>query len=108
MNCGTPSLSTSPSIHAPPRAGVHAFPTDRAKAGCKRHLVTDAYGIPLVVTVGPANQRDEQAVPLLLWLLGAVLACIRGGRPRPGAFQGDRGYGFVWTIALVLAWGIRS
>jgi transposase len=83
-------------------------PTDRAKAGCKRHLVTDGYGIPLVVAVGPANQRDEKAVPLLLWLLGAVLACIRGGRCRPTAFQGDRGYGFAWTIGLVLAWGIRS
>jgi len=83
-------------------------PTDRAKAGCKRHLVTDGYGIPLVVAVGPANHRDEQAVPALLWLLWAVLACTGGGRRRVGAFQGDRGYGFPWTIALVLAWGLRS
>jgi len=83
-------------------------PTDRAKAGCKRHLVTDGYGIPLVVSVGPANRRDETAVPELLWLLWAVLACLSGGRRRVGAFQGDRGYGFPWTIALVLAWGIRS
>jgi transposase len=82
-------------------------PTDRAKAGCKRHLLTDAYGIPLVVWVGPANQRDEQAVPVLLWLLWAVLACT-GGRRRVGALQGDRGYGFAHTICLVLAWGIRS
>jgi transposase len=81
-------------------------PTDRAKAGCKRHLLTDGAGLPLVVWVGPANRRDEQAVPVLLWLLWAVLACV--GRPRPGALQGDRGYGFPQTIALVLAWGIRS
>jgi transposase len=82
-------------------------PTDRAKAGCKRHLLTDACGIPLVVWVGPANRRDEQAVPVLLWLLWAVPACA-GGRRRVGSLQGDRGYGFPWTIALVLAWGIRS
>ena len=82
-------------------------PTDRAKAGCKRHLVTDGYGIPLVVSVGPANRRDEQAVPALLWRLWAVLACV-GARRRVGAFQGDRGYGFPWTVALVLAWGLRS
>jgi transposase len=82
-------------------------PTDRAKAGCKRHLLTDAYGIPLVVWIGPANRRDEQALPVLLWLLWAVLACV-GSRRRPGALQGDRGYGFPWSIALVLAWGIRS
>jgi transposase len=93
-----------------PEGGAHTgpSPTDRAKAGCKRHLLTDAYGIPLVVTVGPANRRDETAVPELLWLLRAVLACIAGGRRRVGALRGDRGYGFPWTIALVLAWGIRS
>ena len=78
-------------------------PTDRGKKGCKRHLVTDGYGIPLVVTVGPANHRDESAMPCLLWLLYFVLGCI-SGRRRPGAVQADRGYGFPWTIALVLAW----
>jgi transposase len=82
-------------------------PTDRAKNGCKRHLVTDGYGIPLVVTVGPANRRDETAMPALLWALWLVLGCI-SGRRRPGAVQADRGYGFPWTIALVLAWGIRA
>jgi transposase len=82
-------------------------PTDRAKRGCKRHLVTDGYGIPLVVTVGPANHRDETAMPALLWILWMVLGCIRGRR-RPGAVQADRGYGFPWTIALVLAWGLRT
>jgi transposase len=89
--------------------GAHTGPnpTDRAKNGCKRHLVTDACGVPLVVTVGPANRRDEAAVPELLWLLWVVLGCL-GGRRRPGAVQGDRGYGFPWTIALVLAWGVRS
>jgi transposase len=82
-------------------------PTDRAKGGCKRHLLTDGCGIPLVVTVGPANRRDETAVPELLWVLWMVLGCL-GGRRRPAALQADRGYGFPWTIALVLAWGIRS
>jgi transposase len=82
-------------------------PTDRAKKGCKRHLLTDGYGIPLVVTVGPANHRDETAMPELLWILWMVLGCI-SGRRRAGAVQADRGYGFPWTIALVLAWGLRS
>ena len=65
-------------------------PTDRAKAGCKRHLLSDGYGIPLVVTVGPANHRDETAMPELLWVLWMVLGCI-GGRRRAGAVQADRG-----------------
>src|SRR5947209_13658766 len=77
--------------------GAHTGPnpTDRAKAACKRHLVTDGYGIPLVVTVGPANQRDETAMPPLRWALWLVLGCI-SGRRRPGAVQADRGYGFPW------------
>src|SRR5262249_40598181 len=85
----------------PGHPGPH--PTGGAKAGCKRHLRPDGYGTPLVVTGGPANRRDETAMPELLWLLWVVLGCV-GGRRRAGAVQADRGYGFPWTIALVLAW----
>jgi transposase len=90
------------------RGGDHTGPnpTDRAKNGCKRHLITDANGIPLVVQTSPANRRDEQWLPCLLWWLWIVLRY--GRQRRPTALQGDRGYGFPWSIALVLAWGIRS
>jgi transposase len=90
------------------RGGGHTGPNpaDRAKKGCKRHLITDADGLPLVVQTGPANRRDEQWLPCLLWWLWIVLSY--GRRRRPGALQGDRGYGFPGSIALVLAWGIRS
>src|SRR5438128_11558772 len=86
------------------RGGNHTGPnpTDRAKKGCKRHLITDANGIPLVVQTGPANRRDEQWLPCLLWWLWIVLRYGRQRRPR--ALQGDRGYGFPWSVALVLAW----
>jgi transposase len=89
------------------RGGGHTGPnpTDRAKKGCKRRLITDADGLPLVVQTGPANRRDEQWLPCLLWWLWIALSY---GRRRPAALQGDRGYGFPWSIALVLAWGIRS
>jgi len=89
------------------RGGGHTGPnpTDRAKKACKRHLITDGNGLPLVVQVGPANRRDEQWLPCLLWWLWAVLSY--GWRCRPAALQGDRGYGFPWSIALVVAWGIR-
>ena len=63
-------------------------PTDRAKNGCKRHIITDASGIPLVVQTGPANQRDEQLVKPLL----KTMPPIQGprGRPRskPAVLQG--------------------
>jgi transposase len=90
------------------RGGAHTGPnpTDRAKNGCKRHLITDANGLPLVVQTGPANRRDEQWLPCLLWWLWIVLGY--GPQRRPAAVQGDRGYGFPWSITLVLSWGIRS
>src|SRR5947199_4015225 len=83
--------------------GAHTGPnpTDRAKKGCKRHLLTDGNGLPLVAQTGPANRRDEQALPGLLWWLWAVLSY--GWRCRPAVLQGDRGYGFPWSIALVLS-----
>jgi hypothetical protein len=71
-------------------------------------VLSDANGVPLVVQTGPANQRDEA---LTLPLLDALppLAGPRGGRPRrqPQALQGDRGYGFPWTIAAVRRRRIR-
>ena len=90
------------------RGGDHtgSNPTDRAKKGCKRHLITDGHGLPLVVQIGPANRRDEQGLPCLLGGLWSALSS--GWRHRPAALQGDRGYGFAGTIALVLAWGLRS
>jgi transposase len=83
-----------------------ANPTDRAKRGVKRHLITDGLGVPLVVQIGPANRRDEQWLPSLLWWLWVVV-CHLGWR-LPREFFADRGYGFAWSIALVLAWGLRA
>jgi transposase len=90
------------------RGGEHtgSNPTDRAKRGSQRHRITDGNGLPLVVPIGPANRRDEQWLPCWWWWLGIVLRY--GWRQRPAALQGDRGYGFAGSIALVLAWGLRS
>ena len=59
-----------------------------------------------MVLVGPANRRDEQLVGPLLWLMHAAL--LAAHLPRPPALQADRGYGFPWTLALVLAWAMRA
>ena len=83
-----------------------ANPTDWAKKGCKRHGITAGHGIPLVVQIGPANRRDEPWLPSLWGWLWMVLRC--GWRQRPAAWQGDRGYGFAGSIALVLAWGLPA
>lgn len=67
-------------------------PTDRAKAGTKRHLVTDAQGIPLAVTLTGANTHDVRAAEPTV----QAIPPIRGprGRPRrrPHRVVGDKGY----------------
>src|SRR5262249_28622375 len=84
--------------------GAHtgANPTDRGKTGWKRHIVTDADGIPLVVRTGPANQPDAE---LALERLDAIPPCAgTKGRPRhrPKTFQGDGAYGIKAIVAEVV------
>jgi transposase len=67
-------------------------PTDRAKAGSKRHLLTDGRGTPLAIVQTGANRHDStQAIRLV-----DAIPLIRGprGRPRrrPDALYGDRAY----------------
>jgi transposase len=83
-------------------------PTDRGKKGVKRHIVTDANGVPLLVHTGRANQRDEQLLEPMLVSLPAIPDAKGQLRSKPEAVQGDRGYGFPWSILAVVALGIVS
>lgn len=89
--------------------GSHAGPnpTDRAKKGCKRHVITDARGVPLVVETGPANEPDAHRALAMLDKIPAVAG--RRGRPRgkPTCFQGDAAYGTAAIIAQVRQRGIQ-
>lgn len=82
-------------------------PTDRAKKGCKRHVITDARGVPLAVETGPANEPDQQRALALLDKIPAVAG--RRGRPRgkPTRFQGDGAYGTAAIIEQVRQRGIE-
>ena len=80
---------------------------DRRKKGCKRHVLSDADGLPLVVQTGPANQRDDGKVEDLL----EAFPVLSDSRTRvvhvlPPALLGDRGYGFPHLIAVVVLYGI--
>ncbi len=73
-------------------------------------MLTDADGIPVVVLTGPANQRDDGK---LEDLLEAFPVLTDGDEARtvhvqPAVLLGDRGYGFLYLIALVLLYGIES
>lgn len=92
------------------KRGAHTGPnpTDRGKKGGKRHIVTDANGIPLVVRTGPANQPDAERA---LEMLDAIPPCDgRQGRPRhrPQDFQGDGAYGTKAIIAAVVQRRVRA
>lgn len=67
-------------------------PTDRAKSGTKRHLITDGKGIPITIRLSAANVHDvKEALPTV-----ESIPAIQGekGRPRkhPDTLQGDKAY----------------
>ncbi len=109
--CGKVDLSHAVIDSASVRAvfgGAHTGPnpTDRAKNGCKRHLITDANGIPLTIMTTAANVPD--GVPAIA-LLDSIPP-IQGprGRPRfrPAIFVGDRAYGWEANRTATRARGI--
>jgi transposase len=71
---------------------VGPSPVDRGRPGCKHHVITDANGVPLRVSLTGGNRHD---VTQLLPLIHAVPP-IRGlrGRPRrrPRVVYADRAY----------------
>ena len=71
---------------------VGPSPVDRGRPGSKHHLICDAGGIPLAVSVTGGNRNDvTQLVPLV-----DAIPPIRGRRGRPRRRQrelfADRGY----------------
>ncbi|WUC84029.1 IS5 family transposase [Streptomyces sp. NBC_00536] len=82
-------------------------PVDRGRTGSKHHLITDAIGIPLAVTLTGSNRNDvTQLIPLL-----EAVPPVRGkrGRPRrrPDVVLADRGYDHDKYRRLVRKLGVR-
>lgn len=69
-------------------------PTDRAKSGTKRHILTDVRGVVLAVTITGANTHDK-------WMVGQTLdaSVFRGSRGprRPKNLCLDKGYDYADT-----------
>ncbi|MFG1648169.1 IS5 family transposase [Amycolatopsis sp. NPDC049252] len=81
-------------------------PVDRRKLGSKHHLITDAHGTPLAVTLTGGHRNDvTQLIPLI-----DAIPSIRGvvGKPRrrPRRLYADRGYDHDKYRRLVRAQGI--
>jgi transposase len=72
-----------------------ANPTDRGRAGIKRHLVVDRRGIPLAVLLSGANVHDSQrCIQVLDAIPGLRTAGCGRGRPRkcPHKHYADKAY----------------
>jgi putative transposase len=70
-------------------------PTDRAKSGCKRHILTDQRGVPLAVTLSGANVPDFKCAEATLM----NLVIRRSWRNQHNDlivchFCGDKGYDY--------------
>ncbi|MGH7162831.1 MAG: IS5 family transposase [Planctomycetota bacterium] len=78
-------------------------PTDRAKSGTKRSLLTDGAGVPLSVVVDGANTHDKRLVERTLEEI--VAPRPRPSRSDPQHFCGDKGYDYPDTRELVEEYG---
>jgi transposase len=80
----------------PPRRLLSALtgpsPVDRARTGSKHHLLTDANGIPLAISLTGGNRNDVTQLLPLIDPVGPVRGKV--GRPRQRAERvlADRGY----------------
>lgn len=81
-------------------------PTDRAKAGVKRSLLTEGHGVPLGLEIAGANRNDMK-------LVRATLESIVIARPEPTDKQPqgmclDKGYDFAEVRAILLEFGFTA
>jgi transposase len=72
--------------------GTGPSPVDRGKPGTKRHVITDANGIPLAGSVTPANRNDVTEMAPLVNTLPEVAGKVGHPRRKPDAQQGDLAY----------------
>jgi len=79
-------------------------PVDRSRPGSKHHLICDANGIPLALTLTAANRND---ITQLLPLVDKVVPCGRHQKFRPAQLLADRAYDSKKHRAELRARGIR-
>jgi len=73
-----------------PKTGPN--PTDRAKSGTKRHLVTDEKGIPVAVRLSAANVHDIKEALATVEAIPPIQGPKGRPRKRPDSLGGDKAY----------------
>lgn len=67
-------------------------PTDRRKLGTKHHVITDARGIPLKMTLTGANRHDVTQLLPLVDGIPPVAGQVGHPKERPDSLYADRAY----------------
>ena len=77
-----------------PFGGLHTGPSpvDRARAGSKHHVLTDARDLPLAVAVTGGHRNDVTQLILLVDAVASMEARDGRRRVRPERIVADRGY----------------
>jgi len=73
-------------------AHVGPSPVDRARPGSKHHLIVDATGIPLAISLTGGNRNDVTQLLPLVDMIGPVRGKIGRPRQHPDTVIADRGY----------------
>ena len=81
-------------------------PTDRAKSGVKRSLLTEGHGVPIAVAVEGANCHDKRLVKTTLRSM--TIPRPRATKREPQNMCMDNGYDYPDTRQLVRQWGYTA
>ena len=78
-------------------------PTDRAKKGTKRHLLTEGHGLPIGLVVTGANRHDKTQVEAVLDSM--PLPAPVPNPEHPQHFCADKGYDYDDVRSVIRFWG---
>ncbi|HYI15355.1 MAG TPA: IS5 family transposase [Thermomicrobiales bacterium] len=82
-------------------------PTNRGKAGTKRHVVSDRHGTPLVCRITGANRSDSRVFEDLIDAIPPILRPSGQRRKRPDKLHGDKAYDIPRCRQFLRRRGIR-
>ena len=81
-------------------------PTDRAKRGVKRSLLTEAHGVPIGLVVAGANRHDMKLVKQTVNSL--VVKRPRPTKKRPQGMCLDKGYDYAEVRETLREFGFTA
>jgi transposase len=83
-------------------------PTDKGKAGSKRHVVSDRGGIPLAVVLTAANVHDSKVLEEAMDVIEPIKRPRGRPRKRPEKLHADKGYDFPRCRKALRRRGIKA